>query len=239
MRGNRWASLLAAAGASLAVSGVARAQQPPAPVWVHVDGSSSVAIQRETPLGWRTVCAGTCDAMLPAGASYRVDGATLFPSAPFTLRGEAGQSETLQIHGASEPLFVFGILGVVGSGLVLGLTWPVGAYWGLCVVGTGLSGGGGSGTGGCVLPGEQGLLTAFLVSGAVALASTVLVATNYKTTVEQLFPGIASGPSVGRTSTTPSVQASVGLPAPSWKENVPERQLQTPLMGVPVLQGRF
>jgi len=248
MRGNRCASMMAAAGAAFTLAATAAAQEPPASarsedvvhrparVLVHVDGSSSLAIQRDTPLGWRTVCVGTCDAMLTADASYRVDGATLFPSAPFTLRGQDGHDETLEVHGASEPLFVFGMLGVVGSGAVMTLTWPVGALWGLCVAGSGLNGGG---VGGCVPTGSEGLLTAFLVSGAVALASTVLVATNFKTTVEQLFPGVSAGPTVGSTPVTPAVRAWSVLPAPSWKENVPERQTQAPLMGVPVLQGRF
>jgi hypothetical protein len=239
----------------LALSATARAQEPAASsrprdhpdedvrmsrfVRVHVDGASGVTIDRDTPLGWRTVCVGTCDAMLATDASYRVDGATLFPSAPFTLRGAAGDSETLQIHGASEPLFVLGIVGVVGSGAVMSLTWPVGAYWGLCVAGTGLNGGSASSLGGCVLPGSQGLLTAFLVSGAVALVSTVLAASNFKTTVEQLFPGVTASPVGGAASKAPSAQSLVVLPTPSWKENVTDLQLQAPVMGVPVLQGRF
>jgi len=246
--------MLVAASVVLAVSGISRAQaRPPSSplrsadedaaresrfVEVHIDGSSSVTIDRETPLGWRTVCAGTCDAMLATDASYRVDGATLFPSAPFTLRGAGGESETLQIHGASEPLFVLGIVGVVGSGAVMTLTWPIGAYWGLCVAGTTLNGGSGAALGGCVPSGAAGLLTAFLVSGAVALVSTVLVASNFKTTVEQLFPGAATS-TVGSASPTASARARVVLPAPSWKESVPEVELQAPTMGVSILQRRF
>jgi hypothetical protein len=255
MQEKRSASMLATASVCLAISGTARAQEPPASsrardrpdedvhpsrfVRVHIEGASGVTVDRDTPLGWRTVCAGTCDAMLATDASYRIDGATLFPSSPFTLRGAPGESETLQVRGASEPLFVLGILGVVGSGAVMSITWPIGAYWGLCVAGTGLSGGSASSLGGCVPPGSQGLLTAFLVSGAVALVSTVLVAGNFKTSVEQLFPGVSASPVVGAASKAPAAQSLVALPTPSWKETLSDLQLQAPVMGVPVLQGRF
>jgi len=240
MLGLRTVSILAVAG-TLALPVEARAQEalpnlppvprlaptPPPAVWVHLDASSSVEIQRDTPIGWSTVCAGTCDLLLPVDGSYRATGSTLFPSAPFTLRSPPGQSETLQVHGGSEPLFVLGMVGVIGGGLVASITWPVGAVFGLCLGFGVLSGGPPGGVQGCVPDGTQGLLTAFLVSGAVVLVSTVLVVSNAKTTVDHLF-----------SSTPPPPSLELGWkPAPSWRERAADPQ--PPALAVPILQGRF
>src|SRR5271163_4612569 len=120
MLGLRTASAVAATAALALFSGRARAQDalpqllsppalslsPPALVRVHVDSPGDFELRRDTPTGWRTVCSGMCDALLPLDGSYRAFGSTIFPSSAFTLRAPAGETETLRIHGGSEPLFV-------------------------------------------------------------------------------------------------------------------------------------
>ncbi len=211
-------------------------------VQVHVDGSNDLAITRVTPLGWWTVCTGACDTPLPADGLYRVVGGSMRPSAPFTLRADPGQGETVRVHGASEPLYVLGMFAVIGGGLVASYTWEAGAALAGCVLGTrrhavdtgwesrpGLHGGNR----------QRGPHHAFLVSGTIALLGTVLVATNAKTTIDQIFPAAVLPAASPCRPTHPS--RGVAAYAPSWKERLghPAGRRDLPMMDLPIMQGRF
>ena len=261
MRRLRSASMVTVVGAALASPSLLLAQElpppippllvphplppppPPAPsllVQVHVDGSSDLSITRVTPLGWWTVCTGACDTPLPADGLYRVVGGSMVPSAPFTLRADPGQPETVRVHGASEPLFILGMIGVVGGGLVASYTWSAAAALATCVLGTGLQWTPGGSLGqGCMASTNGGVLAAFLVSGAIALVGTVLVATNAKTTVDQLFSSTAPAASPPSTPAAPPVPTDASRPTPSWKERSRELEKESPMMDLPVVQGRF
>jgi hypothetical protein len=238
---------------ALASTATARAQEPDAPplterpplaalppkpsyVRVHLDGSNGVEVARDTPLGWTTVCAGVCDQLLPADGSYRISGSMILSSAPFTLRAPNGQTETLQVHAASDSLFVLGMIGVIGGGATMYLTWPVGAVFGFCLLGEALAPSPGQD---CLANNgnSQGMLVAFLIGGAAALVGTALVATNFKTTVDHLFPGLSPQPAAASAPHPPPPPLAWVLPAPAWKERA--GQDGSPLVDVPIVHGRF
>src|SRR5579859_4438071 len=89
-------ALAASLSASIALApSTARAQEPlvpdpPAQVFVHLDGARGAELQHEQTDGsWVTVCADACDRAVPLEGRYRIDGDNVRTSDPFVLEGGA------------------------------------------------------------------------------------------------------------------------------------------------------
>ena len=136
--------------AALVWSRSARARSPNPPtttppgqdvsrVLVHVDGVPDALLQQDARGDgqWTTVCRGTCEALVPVGPAYRIDGDGMRTSSAFHLGApSAGGNVTLGVTPGSSGRFALGVvLASVGAAAVAG---------GIVAVLVSLSEGGGS-----------------------------------------------------------------------------------------------
>jgi hypothetical protein len=204
------------------------APAPPPPsvmVYVHIEGGDDVQLlQDKTGNGdWATVCYAPCDKQLPTGPMYRVDSPSMKTSNSFHLTAsDAGQHESISVHGASTPLFVLGCIAVpVGGiagyfGLILGLTGS------LVSSSTGGSAGGGV---------EAAGWAAFAIGAGAVVVGVLLVISNMKTTVSQ---DVAVQGATGQL-----VPSDAYKRMPSWTDPSPIDRVIPPVIGVPILSGHF
>jgi hypothetical protein len=92
---------------------------PGSPVWVHIQGSDTAELQRDTGdhRNWETVCTAPCDQAVSSAYAYRVGGDGIRNSKVFRLHGDR---ETLNVDEGSKSGLVLGIVGVsVGGASVL------------------------------------------------------------------------------------------------------------------------
>jgi hypothetical protein len=183
---------------------------------VHLDGWLARLQLDSTGRGqWTDVCSSPCDMTVPTNASYRVVGDGVKSSGRFALHPGPDDRAMLTVHGASRPEFTAGILSIaVGTpvSFVVALT-------------AGLSEtiSGPSGTSTTIMD------AAFVGSAAFAVAGLVLVLTNWTTKVTQ----------------DPAAPASVvpplgsGWPRSSAWLSPTEQAVSPPMIGLPVLAGRF
>jgi hypothetical protein len=189
----------------------------PSEVWVHLDASGGVLLQQDVTNDddWQTVCAAPCDRLLPTAFFYRVAGDDTKSSADFALRAPRGTRETLVVDRASKSAFVWGLVGVVGGPLTL-LTGEVFVF-------SLLAGDG---------PNPPILYAGFAMMGIGVIATVggiVLMVSNARTKVKQDFGASQTGILSPAPSTT----------APTWFTGLTEPKTLPPIMGIPIVSGRF
>jgi hypothetical protein len=222
---------------------------PPAPaapaaptdatVYVHIEGSDAAQLQRDTGdhRHWDSVCSAPCDQQVSLNDTYRISGAGIRNSAPFTLSVHGGQREVLTVDEGSKAGFVLGIVGVsVGS---------FAATIGLLVVlvssavdaigdGTSSSSRNDSGNGEAIGWTITGVGLAALVGGIVAIA------TNGRTGVSQT--SLSASPA-GLARTAPSVAFGPWVPSsfPAFHAlSGPRREAAAPpVVNIPLVSARF
>jgi hypothetical protein len=207
------------------------ARATPAPrVWVHVDGPAAAELQQASGDGhWTTVCTGPCEAPLPLGAEYRVDGQGIQTSNSFRLTGTAEQHVRLTVKPGSSTFHAVG-LALVPIGLVTVLLGLLADF----------RAGFDSGFGGSEGPADPhpdmtpGNVT-MGVGAAVAVLGMVVMAVN---TTRAVFP---DAPSPDPSSSEPA-QAMEGDPTrivPTWRAAERAPIAPPPMLGVPLWTGRF
>jgi hypothetical protein len=84
-------------------------------VWVHLQGSQVAELQQDT-VGdrkhWQTVCAAPCDKEVSPAFAYRIAGDGIRNSRVFSLHGQDGDRETIDVDEGSTSGFVLGIVSV-------------------------------------------------------------------------------------------------------------------------------
>jgi hypothetical protein len=113
---------LALAASVTAASRPTRAQAPAPPatpshqpdarrILVHIDGAPAAMLQMASngDDSWTTVCTGSCDALLPVGRAYRIDGDGIRRSGEFQLQPSLGDRLTLDVNPASSARFAWGV----------------------------------------------------------------------------------------------------------------------------------
>jgi hypothetical protein len=200
------------------------ARAPPATRFVHVriEGTDDAELEANLAGRWTIVCAGSCDAMLPAAADYRIEGPLIRTSPIFHLDGSAGERLTLDVNAGSSSAF--------NGGVVLVPVGALGILGGLAAVFFGqLATEGGSDPSAPPVPNSAlgpGLIVASL--GAVAVVvGIVLITRNSGTSVVQRGAG---GP-------VPPASALARLPV--WRESSSEATAMPPILGAPVWSTRF
>src|ERR1019366_4215298 len=70
-----------------------------ATVYVHIEGSDPAQLQRDNGdhRHWDTVCSAPCDQQVSLKETYRISGAGIRNSGPFTLSVQGGQREVLTV----------------------------------------------------------------------------------------------------------------------------------------------
>jgi hypothetical protein len=227
---------------SMATPSAVRAQQPaptPSPeplrpddsgdlVWAHVAETDAAQLQeyQRDRGAWTTLCTGSCDAGLDAGAYYRVTGSGIRESASFRLSGASGSHITLEVKAGSKVRAAVGIA-LVPTGIL-----AMASGVALVLIG-GMDEGGGSDPLGeppayntLAVPGW----TTFGLGAAALIGGIVLIATNASTSVIQQ---------------SASPQTGLLLPVvgwrlvPTWREAMPEEKALPPVVGMPLWTGRF
>jgi hypothetical protein len=189
---------------------------------VHIEGPEDARLQQDTTGNddWLTVCTAPCDKEMPTAYYYRVVGDGIKASGEFTLHAQPGDHETLDVHGASKPWFVIGVV-AIPIGLVVG-------YIGLIVgvIGSAVS---------SVDQSSQANNTAgvgwtmFGLGAGAAIGGLVLVIVNWKTGVSQ---------QVG-TPQTGLLLSDAWKRVPTWKDTAPEEKALPAAVGIPIFGGRF
>jgi hypothetical protein len=185
-------------------------------VWVHVEASKGVRLLQEPMVGepWRTACFAPCDRPLPITGRYQVVGGGFRPSTVFTLDAPSGTEETLVVDDPSRTLSTVGVVGLVSGPIVT----AVGLFVTLSLLG-------GDG------PNPPVLYTGFAVMGAglVALVGGIVLVTSSKgdTKVDQIYEG----------HRTRMISSGASSRTPAWSAAEPKNL--PPVMGLPILSGRF
>lgn len=192
----RWAALGAALHATLAPASLARAADTPPPderpdatraVFVHLDSSEPVDLQRETGLRYEpfsTVCTSPCDTLVPADGKYRVSSDSIRPSRAFSFATDARRDD-VRVRPASRGAFTAGILLLSTGAAAAGL----GTLW---LLAQGLGDSDGSQDDGGGRPIALGVVLGGL---AAVVGGTVLTALNAKTKVSHTpGPGTTTPP---------------------------------------------
>lgn len=113
---------LVAVAALSAVTAPAFAEEPARPaaaVFVTIDASSDVVLERLRGSEWVIVCTGTCGETLPLDGYYRINGDGIRDSKPFRLEGEPGDRLVLSATTGSAGIYDAGIVLTVTGGLGL------------------------------------------------------------------------------------------------------------------------
>lgn len=180
-------------------------------VRVRITGSDNAILERDTGESWVDACRAPCDRLVPANGSYRITGAGIRDSDPFTLRAHGGGSEMLRVQSSSQTGFVGGVAlsGVGGVALLFGL--------GMTLFGTtkSCSSVDGSTTNGCSLsnPALLGAGIGVSAAGLVSIVSgIVLMAINGKSSVFETVVPASSG-----NSASTSRDLFLVVPAPHWQ----------------------
>lgn len=198
------------------------ARRTPPTGWVHLEGEDAAVVQRAHTSGaWTGVCTAPCDRALPLDGVYRIDGPGLKTSTPFALRAGPGDYETLRVHGASRGAFTAGVV-LLAAGPAAGIGVTLG------VVGLHIANGSGPlrGTDRTVVDLSLGAAAASVVIGIG------LLVLNASTGVSQDV--------VAPRQPLPPDDAK----APAWSDAGPgaarsAAQAPTPIIGVPLIAGRF
>jgi hypothetical protein len=147
--------------------------------WVHVDASPSTRLlgRPDADSEWTFVCHAPCDAHMPLGWAYQLEGAGMRSSPPFFLQASADGRTFLRLHPASEAWFVGGIAAQAtgAAGVLIGLPAVL-----VSGIRCGLTPGG---------PCNQETLTELegvgVVSAALIVFGVIAVVANGSTTVSQ------------------------------------------------------
>jgi hypothetical protein len=112
---------------ALCAPSLARAD-PPTTARVTIRADGPVVLQREDDEGWTTVCGPSCELPLSTKPRYRIDGAWIQTSTPFTLpRGS--ESVVLQVdRGSTIPVWLGA--GLLMGGAVVAASGVYSALWG-------------------------------------------------------------------------------------------------------------
>ncbi len=174
---------------------------------VHLDGAPDALLQQYVggDSQWRTVCKGPCDAVLPVGPTYRIDGEGIRTSGDFHLPPSAGSHVALDVTPASSQRFGLGAF-LVPIGV---LSSAVGCL-GMLFAGSDAGYGGSEGE---PPPPNYTPYAVLVVVGAVAIVGgIVLLVHDWETGVK-------------RTDQPPKPPAaSTGYPAAGWRERSPEER---------------
>lgn len=205
------------------------------PVWVHIEGSETAQLQRDTSGNhreWTTVCAAPCDKAVSPQYEYRIAGDGIRNSRVFTLSAGAGEHETLTVDEGSRGSFALGIVSASVGGLVMVI--------GLVVVLANAAARLVDGSNGASTSGDRGGETLGWGISAVGLAGIiggiVLIASNSKSGVTQ---SSASSPGGGLTLTPGAPM--IGF-RDAFRDGARESILKgafAPAVGVPIFGGRF
>jgi hypothetical protein len=205
-------------------------QPPPAPrtsgemVWVHIEGSDEARLEQDATGrgGWQQVCSAPCDMQLPNDKDYRITGGGMKSSRVFHLAGHTGDHETVTVSPGSKGWLVVGIVLLP----IAGLTMFVGLIAGL--VGSFAEAAGDRNGAGLA----SGGWTAFGVGTAALIGGIVLIVSNAKT-------GISQDVQAAQTGLLLRSDAWKNVPRPTWKEASPLDKALPPVVGMPLLTGRF
>jgi hypothetical protein len=203
-------------------------------VLVHVDGAPDAILQEDSSGDghWTTVCAGACDALLPIGPTYRIDGDGMRRSGSFQLQPPSGNRVTLDVAPGSSARFAWGIaLLPIGAATIAGgfFAWFAAA----------LGSAGGSEAVGEPGPPNYTPGTVLIVVGAVAMVGgVILLIHDWGTDVRQTnveppkpLPPLPDPPSPDR----PPPDLFTG----GWRERSPEERALPAAMVAPLWGGRF
>lgn len=194
---------------------------------VHIDGAPDAILQQDASGSgqWTTVCAGACDAHLPIGPMYRVDGNGMRRSSQFQLRPSPGNRITLDVSPASSTRFAVGVALVPIGALTMG----AGA---LVVFAAGNGATRGSEALGEPGPADYTLGHVLMIVGAVTiLAGLILFVHDWETGVRQGNVENVEPPSTLRPATE--------LPTGGWRERSPEERALPTATVVPLGVLRF
>ena len=188
-------------------------------VLVHVDGAPDAILQEDSSGDghWTTVCAGACDALLPIGPRYRVDGDGMRRSGWFQLQPPSGNRVTLDVAPGSSARFAWGI-----ALLPIGAATIAGGFW--AVIAAGLGAAGGSEAVGEPGPPNYTPGTVLIVVGAVAMVGgVILLLHDWETDVRQR--NVEPPKTLPPSTDLPTEQRSWPASFPGgWRERSPEER---------------
>ncbi|MEO6576618.1 MAG: hypothetical protein ABIP89_22415, partial [Polyangiaceae bacterium] len=92
---------------------------PVAKIFVTLDATSDLVIERMRGSNWDVVCTGTCGELLPLDGYYRVSGPGIRDSKPFRLEGAPGERLTITADTGSTGVYDAGIVFTLTGGLAL------------------------------------------------------------------------------------------------------------------------
>lgn len=199
-------------------------------VTVHIEGPDDVQLEQDTTGqdDWAVVCSGTCDRSLSTAYWYRVSGGGIKASSQFSLHGQPGSKVTLNVSPASKGWFIAGLIAIPVGGII--------AYIGLVLGVVGSAASDASSTAGSnqAFRGSSDVAatgwTMLAVGGLAAVGGLVLTISNWKTGVTQ---------DLAAKTPTPSSDAALRLPTPTWREPGVEARTLPPAWSMPVLSGSF
>jgi hypothetical protein len=98
-----------------------RRRQPPEPMaWVHLQGPAGLRLEQDLDSlhhkDWNGLCEAPCDTAVPTALDFRVSGGGLFASKDFSLTPDDRGHATVRVSGGSIPLFIGGLVVLVGGG---------------------------------------------------------------------------------------------------------------------------
>jgi hypothetical protein len=187
-------------------------------VWVHVEAPEGVQLLQQSMDGapWRTSCSAPCDVLLPTAARYQVSRGGLHPSAVFRLQAPPGTQETLVVDDPSRTVHTIGVVGLASS--------PLLSTVGFLVTFSAASGDG---------PNPPAFHAGLFMMGAgvVALIGGValLASGSGSAKVDQIYEG----------HLTRSVASRASSQSPVWSTATAEPRSWPPVMGIPIVSGRF
>ena len=185
-------------------------------ILVHVDARRGVVLLYQSDGEWKTACTAPCDQLLPVALRYRAGGGGLAWSPDFTLDATPGARETVVVRRAGKAGLVLGIVGL-----------SVGPVVNLVGLGLALAAANGDQPDPAML--DAGLITAG-VGSLMFIGGLILTIANAR-----LEAAVSQEVSVGPAGADPASVLGVRLPIPTWAAATTE----TPVLGVPILVGRF